>query len=154
MRAAGVKPTLRSLATATERSAHSGLSVNVDQLVERGFAIRDEKDGTVELIRTIQEEIEGEALSMDPIVTFIDRYQKKNAAITPSYDEICDALDIASKSEVNRRVKNLIRNGHLEVPVTTRKGYLHRCLRVVKRESAARPGNVRDDEGKTRDADV
>lgn len=151
---AGIRPSLRRLTEATDRKAHSRLSANIDLLVERGFVRRDPWNGEVVLVRTIADEIQGTPLSNDPLVVFVDAYQKRFSATTPSYQEICDALGIASKSEVNRRVLDLLAKGHLRTPRIDGKRSINRCLHVVKVERIAAPRSMRDDKGKKTDADV
>jgi len=150
----GMKPSLRTLTEMTGRKAHSNVSRNVDMLVERGFVSRNASDSAITPIRTIAEEIAGVPVSEDPLVLFVDRHQKMNDATTPSYRQICHELGIASKSEINRRITELILKGHIRIPPIGDKIKINRCLHVVKEHEFATPGSARDDEGKTNNADL
>lgn len=156
MQREGVRPTLRSIGEATGRVSLSRISENIDMLVVRGFVVRNPRNGTIVQIRTIAEEIAGTPISDDPMVLFVDRHQKLNDATTPSHQEICDALGIASKNTVNRKLAQLVRIGHLRVPSDHEKLSIKRCLHVVKRDvgGVATLEDVRDNEGKTDHADL
>lgn len=45
------------------------------------------------------------------LLSFIKRYQAANAGVSPSYDEMKDALGLASKSGINRIIRGLEERG-------------------------------------------
>lgn len=48
------------------------------------------------------------------VLDFVDKHCKSKG-YSPSYQEICDAIGIKSKSSVKRMIDNLVERGHMSI---------------------------------------
>lgn len=73
------------------------------------------------------------------LLEYVDSYIKESNGVSPSYNEMRDALKLASKSGINRLMNALVERGFIR-----RIPHRARALEVVRSPGAPAPGRSED----------
>lgn len=124
----GIAPSIEEIMADAGYAGKGVIAGILSRLAERGFIARTRKPRSIVVLRTRADVHAGTPVSDDPMVAFIHDHQRRNGGCSPSYREMCEALDVSSTNVIHRHLARLEREGS----VVLSQGKTYRMIQVVK----------------------